>query len=231
MNKNAAFVGGGVSTVCGLGAYYVATRERNDFTSFSGASIGSIVAIALAAGQKPSNIYTFLCNNVKDFCQPIIGKSKIRKRTNEFLCGIRFKDLPYNCIVSVTKFGEKTPVLITRENSGELTVGEVAALSSTLPGLYLPSRMKDSQGRKFFVLDGGMTANPPLVEDAKNTIFTFNRVYKKTSNSIWSKRKLAQEAQADSVIKIPTVTSTRGDYTDVITAWTEGVLYMSSIIK
>ncbi len=220
--KNAAFVGGGVSTVCGLGAYYAETRLGEEFNSFSGASIGSIVAISLAAGKEPQEILSFLRKNVEDFCRPIIGKKFIRERTDKFLEKIQYKDLLFECIVSVTKIGEKFPILISKKNCDSMTVGEVAALSSTLPGLYLPSKMH-FEGCNFWVLDGGMTANPPLVIDAENVIFTFKRVLKKPSNSVWAKRKIYQERKADRVVKVATVTSTRGDRRDVTTAWTEGV--------
>lgn len=220
--KNAAFVGGGVSTVCGLGAYYAETQLGEEFNSFSGASIGSIIAISLAAGKDAQEILSFLRKNVRDFCRPIVGKKFIRERTDEFLGNIRYKDLLFDCTVSVTKIGEKTPTLITRKNCDNMTAGKVAALSSTLPGLYLPSRM-NFEGRNFWVLDGGMTANPPLVIDAENVIFTFERVLKKPSKSVWTKRKAFQERKANRVVKIATVTSTRGDEWFVTAAWTEGV--------
>lgn len=220
--RNAAFVGGGVSTVCGLGAYFAETQLAEEFNSFSGASIGSIVAISLAAGKEPLEILSFLRKNVENFCRPIIGKKFIRERTDKFLGCIQYKDLLFDCTVSVTKVGEKTPTLITKRNCDNMTVGEVAALSSTLPGLYLPSKMH-FEGRNFLVLDGGMTANPPLVSDAENVIFTFKRVLKKPSNSVWAKRKAFQERKADRVVKVATVTTTRGDRRDVTAAWTEGV--------
>ena len=220
--RNAAFVGGGVSTVCGLGAYYAEVQLGEEFDSFSGASIGSVAAIGLAAGKDPFEIMQFLRKNIKDFCRPIIGKKFIRERTNEFLGGMRYADLSFMCTVSVTKIGEKTPTLITRINCDDMTVGEVAAMSSTLPGLYFPSYMH-FMGRNFWVLDGGMTANPPIIEGAENVVNTFKRVLKKPSNSVWAKRKALQERKADRVVKISTVTSTRGDRRDITAAWIEGI--------
>lgn len=224
MKNFACFVGGGVSTVCGLGAYHSDTLNGETYDGFTGASIGAVIAVSLAAEKTPEEIRDFLTQSVEDFCKPIIGKNIIRKRTNEFLGYIKYRDLPKECTVSVTKIGSKKPVLVTKYNSGNLTAGEVAAASASLPGLFLPTWIR-LEGNGFFVLDGGMTANPPIIPEANNTIYTFVREWKKPSNSVWAKRKAYQENLATKVVRVSTLTSTRGTKHDVFTSWHEGILH------
>lgn len=223
--NNAAFVGGGVSSVVGLGAYnWLQKTNPIRFNSFSGASIGAVIAVSLAAGKNPREVLNFLETNVENFCKPIVGKNIIQHETDMFLDDIKYRDLPCECIISITPITRKKdfPVIITRENSGELTAGEAASLSASLPGLFLPGRF-EYNGKKSFILDGGMTFNPPLRENCTNYLFAFSRA--KTSNSVFQKRKLTQEKKADYLFKIPTTTSTRGNSSNVRMAFCEGELW------
>lgn len=222
-SKNAAFSGGGVSSVVGLGMYF-RMAQKTDFESFSGASIGSVIAACLAAGKTPIEIREFLANNVKGFCAPILGRIRIHKKVDEFLDNMLFKDLPKECIVSITPIRRNFPKVITRENAGSLTVGEVVALSSALPGLFLPGLVK-LEGKYAIVLDGGMTANPPLKEGALNVCFSFKRS-DKVSKTPWNKRKIRQEESAHILFKPYTKTHTRGESKDVYIAFLEGSFAM-----
>ena len=216
---NAAFVGGGVCSVIGLGAYSV-MKQKYKFTSFSGASIGSIVAISLAAGKTPEDIRDFLANNVEPFCVPILGRFRIKQRVNEFLGNMLYRDLPNECIVSITPLRKNFSKLITRKDSENLTVGEVAALSSALPILFLPGFVKLK--RKYsIVVDGGILFNPPLNEKTKNFLFSFKR-HNRPPKYYWGKRKLAQEKKADFLLIAPTTFGTRGKRQDVLTVYDDG---------
>lgn len=220
---NAAFVGGGLCSVIGLGEYsLLEEKEICHFTSFSGASIGSVIAICLAAGKSAKGIRNFLADNVEDFCVPILGNRRIEKKLNEYLGYMLYQDLPMECMVSVTPVLRKgVPCILTRENSGRLTVGEVAALSSSLPGLFLPRFAK--LGEKYaFVIDGGFLYNPPLNDDAdENFVFSYRR-NKNSSRFSWNKRRIDQEKKADLLFNPLTRYATRGKRKDVFEVYNEG---------
>ncbi len=218
---NAAFVGGGLCSVIGLGSYSI-MKEKYDFTSFSGASIGSVIAISLAAGKSPEEVRDFLAENVEPFCVPILGRKRIQNKVNAFLGNILYRNLPMECIVSITPLRKDFPILITRENSEDLTVGEVAALSSALPGLFLPGFVK-MEGKYSFVLDGGILFNPPLKETVENFLFSYKRNDNPPKYS-WGKRKLVQEQKADYLLKPMTNYGTRGKKEDVFSVFKEGIL-------
>lgn len=219
---NAAFVGGGLCSVIGLGQYsLLEEKQLCHCISFSGASIGSVIAICLAAGKSPKGIRSFLADNVQDFCIPILGNKKIEKKVNEYLGNILYQDLPMECIVSVTPLRRDVPCVITRENSGRLTAGEVAAFSSALPGLFLP-RFAKLGGKYTFVVDGGFLYNPPLNENAdKNLVFSFRR--KNSSCKFWwNRRAIVQQSKADLLLNPLTRYGTLGERIDVFEAYEDG---------
>ena len=217
---NAAFSGGGLSSVVGLGAYFE-IKKTISFDSFSGASIGSIIAASLAAGKTPEQIRDFLSEHIEAFCTFILGRKLIERETNKFLGNILFRDLPKECLVSITPLRSCLPKLITQENSEDLTVGEVVALSSALPGLFLPGVVK-LEGKRAFVLDGGFTANPPLKVGVQNVLFSFQREGKKQSHTPWNIKKAIQESKADILIKPVTRYGTLGKRDDVYDVFQEG---------
>lgn len=213
--KNAAFSGGGVSSVVGLGGYSLMAKET-EFQSFSGASIGSIIAACLAAGKTPEEIREFLEDNVEEFCVPILGRKRIQKKVDKFLGELFFRDLPKECFVSITPLRSNIPTIITRDNCENLTVGEVVAMSAALPGLFLPGILK-LKGRYSFVVDGGLTVNPPLNEKSLNVIFSFKR-----AQNFGSKKKKLQEKKAHILFKPFTRTKTRGTRQEINVAFLEG---------
>lgn len=216
---NAAFVGGGLSSVAGLGTFSK-IQEKVEFDSFSGASIGALIAICLSAGKTPEEIRDFLVDNVEGFCQFIKGNFLIHKKVDEFLGNRLFRDLPTYCIVSITPLRKNFPKVITRENSGNLTCGKVAALSATLPGLFLPGMVKYN-GKVALVLDGGLTLNPPLNLESENVIFAFKR-NDKVSKLPWNVRQRKQEEKADLLFKVSTQYGTLGKRNDVYAVYEEG---------
>ena len=208
---NAAFTGGGVSSVVGLGAFARLNYDRElTINSFSGTSIGAVIAVCLAAGKDVYQLLRFLKNNVEDFCKPITGKGTIETRLDEFLDGIRFCDLPKECIVSITPLSRGAPRIVTRENAGELTVARVATLSATFIPLFLPS-VETIGGKKMIVLDGGLSENPPLKENDFNYLFTFLRKGKEETSQL---KQMSEEK--------PTETKTTGKSSDVVAAFEEG---------
>ncbi len=215
---NAAFTGGGLSSVVGLGAY-CEMKKTITFDSFSGASIGSVIAALLAAGKTPEQVRNFLAENVEGFCTFILGRKRIERQTNKFLGYMLFRDLPKECIVSITPLRSNFSKLITRENAENLTVGEVVALSSALPGLFLPGLIK-LKNKRALVLDGGLTANPPLKKDSLNVVFSFQR--NKVSKTSWNIKKLQQEEKADILVKPMTHYGTLGKHDDVFLVFAEG---------
>ena len=163
----------------------------------------------------------FLADNVEEFCKAVKGNFSIQKKVDEFLNYQLFSDLPKECLVSITPLRPNFPNLITRENSEGLTCGKVAALTATLPGLFLPGFVK-LNGKRSLVLDGGITFNPPLTVSGVNVLFTFEREGKKPSNMPWEVRKREQEEQADHIVKIYTQYGTLGKREDVLAVYEEG---------
>lgn len=216
---NAAFVGGGLSSVAGLGAYSK-VWESIRFSSFSGASIGALIAICLSAGKTPEEIRDFLADNIEGFCKFIKGNFLIQQKVDEFLGNRLFCDLPTRCIVSITPLRKNFPKIITRENSGNLTCGKVVALSATLPGLFLPGMVKYN-GKIALVFDGGLVLNPPLNLESENAIFTFKR-NDKVSKLPWDVRQRRQEEKADLLFKVYTQYGTLGKRNDVYAVYEEG---------
>ena len=80
---NAAFVGGGLCSVIGLWEYSI-VKEKYDFTSFTGASIGAVISVSLASKKSPEEIRDFLADNVEDFCKFIVGNWWIKRRVNKY---------------------------------------------------------------------------------------------------------------------------------------------------
>lgn len=214
---NAAFVGGGVSAIVGLGAYtrLVEDGERR-FSTFSGTSIGSIIATLLAAEKSGREILHFFEENVTLFCLPIIGRYLIERKVNQFLNGIRFCDLPNECEVAITPLRKKVPQIITKENAKDLTAARVVAMSSTYVPIFLPC-LERITGKWTFVIDGGVCIDPPLREDIRNVVFSFERENEKNIGA----RKTGEEG-ADMLVKIHTKTGLIGSKKDVFKAFEEG---------
>ncbi len=220
---NAAFVGGGVASVEGLGGYAELCTDI-EFQGFSGASIGAVIAAYLAAGKNPIEIRDFLMSNVKKFCKPMIGRKRIQKEVDEFLGKVLFKDLPKECSVSITPLRNHFPCIITRDNAENLTVGQVVALSATLPGLFLPAFVR-LEGKKAFVLDGGILLNPPLKEGAKNFVFSYENS-ESWKDTAWNRRRWAQEKKADCLFRPRIECGVFGDEVDIYALFAGGKLYM-----
>ena len=216
---SADFTGGGVCSVVDLGGYAKVYKDI-EFTSFSGASIGALIAVCLAAGKTPEEILDFLIENVRYFNRPILGKRSIRKKVDAFLNGILFKDLPKECIVSITPMRKHFSNVITRENARKLTAGQVVALSASMPGMFLPGFVK-LEGKRALVWDGGIVLNPPLNPNARNAIFSYNNSGS-LANIFWNRKRWAQEANAHAVFHPYTRLGIRGGKQEVEEAFRFG---------
>ncbi len=194
---NLAMIGGGLATLIALGGYHVVYGILQVDT-YSGASLGALIIVCLAAGKTPIEVMQFLAKNSPLFCIPFIGTRIMRKKVNEFLGNMKFKDLPKECFVSITPKRKDFPNVITRENAGDMTVGEVVAASASVPGLYLPAILK-IDGKKSKVYDGGLTFNPPLNPDAKNALFSYENDSSLKANSWNKKARWPQKAKATAV--------------------------------
>lgn len=230
MEVNIAMGGGGVSSIAALGALYYFLAERDiEIISFSGASIGAVNAALLAAKFVPVEICDFLAEHVEEFCTPRKGRMIIQKRIDELLDGMLFRELPKECIVSITPLRRNFPTIITRGNAEDLTVGEVVSLSAALP-IYFRSGKVKLNGKTARILDGGLLYNPPLNPETKNIIFSFTRGQKR-SFAPWNIRQARQEKKAQEVYKPQTITKTTGKREDVFCAFLEGKDYMQMICE
>lgn len=230
MKVNLGISGGGVSSVAGLGALHRFLIERDvEIVSFSGASIGAVSVALLAANVVTGEICDFLAEHVEEFCTPREGGYIIQKRVDQFLGGMLFRELPKECIVSITPLRSKFPTILTRKNAEDLTVGEVVSYSATLP-IYFRSRKLKLNGKMARILDGGLLYNPPLNPETKNIIFGFTRGTKR-SIAPWNIRQAKQEQKADEVYKPYTITKTTGKREDIFCAFLEGKDYMRKIFE
>lgn len=202
MAVNVAFIGGGLPTLIALGGYSVVCNEINPI-SYSGDSMGATVVISLAVGKTPVEIRDFLAKNAAWFCIPRLGKEIMRREVNEFLGNLKFKDLPIDCFISIAlskscRLKKVFPMIINRRNAGELTVGEVIAMSSSVPFLYAPSSLT-IDGKKWKVYDGGLAINPPLNPNVKNALFSYENPASRKPNS-WNKNaRWPQEEKATAI--------------------------------
>lgn len=225
MRRNAAFVGGGLASVEGLGGYAVISTDIT-FDSFSGASIGALIAVCLCVGKQPSEIRDFLAVNIESFCCFILGRKRIQKEVDAFLGKMLYRDLPKECIVSITPLRRNFPSIITRDNAGNLTAGEAVALSAALPGLFLPGFVK-LDGKRAFVLDGGILHNPPLHSDYENFLFSYCNSGSIVDN-FWNRRRWKIEEEADYLFTPYTKYGVLGKHDDVLAVFEEGKLAMEA---
>ena len=225
MRRNAAFVGGGVASVEGLGGYAVISTDIT-FDSFSGASIGALIAVCLSAGKSPSEIRDFLAENVESFCKFIVGRKRIQKQVDAFLGNMLYCNLPKECIVSITPLRRNFPSIITRDNAGNLTAGETVALSAALPGLFLPGFVK-LEGKRALVLDGGILQNPPVHLTYNNFLFSYCNSGSITEN-FWNRKRWEIEEEADYLFTPYTKYGVLGKHDDVLAVFEEGRLAMEA---
>lgn len=222
---NAAFTGGGLASVEGLGGYAVISTDV-EFVAFSGASIGALNAVCLSAGKQPMEIRDFLAENVESFGKFIIGRKRIQKAVDAFLGNMLYRDLPKECIISITPLRCNFPSIITRDNAGNLTAGEAIALSAALPGLFLPGFVK-LEGKSALVLDGGILQNPPLHPDYKNFLFSYQNSGSMVDN-FWNRRRWDIEESADYLFAPYTEYGVLGKHEDVLAVFEEGKLAMEA---
>ncbi len=228
---NIGFSGGGVSSVAALGAFYrflMVNHVEVKKVSLSGASIGAVNIVLLAAEKSPLEVRDFLAKYSKEFSTFRKGREIIQQKIDAYLDGMLFRDLPTECIVSITPLRLNFPTIITRENSENLTVGEVVALSAALPFYFRPGFVK-LNGKQAIVWDGGLLFNPPLKPNAKNIVFSFIRE-KEASNMPWNRRQKKQEEKADLLFKPLTTAGTLGESEDVYRAFDEGDAYMKELL-
>lgn len=218
MRRNAAFTGGGLASVEGLGGYAAISDVK--FDSFSGASIGALIAVCLCAGKQPSEIRDFLAENVESFCCFILGRKRIQKQVDAFLGNMLYCNLPKECIVSITPLRRNFPSIITRDNAGSITAGEAVALSAALPGLFLPGFV-ELEGKKALVLDGGILQNPPLHPNYENFLFSYQNSGSMVDN-FWNRKRWEIEEKADYLFAPYTEYGVLGKRSDVLAVFEEG---------
>lgn len=197
MKANLALSGGGLSTIPLIAAAGVLRKVRNlGIVLYSGASIGSIGAAFFAAGIEAEEARDFFVRYGEEFCIAKEGTQRIQKRVDEYLGGMLFRDLKVKCMVSITPLRLNFPHVITQNNAENLTVGEVVSLSCALPVYYLPGKVQ-LRGKKAFVWDGGLTANPPLSPDVPNIVLS----YKHNNYAPWDWLRTMTEKKADYLFK------------------------------
>lgn len=198
--------GGGVKTP-GIGVMKVLEENNIKIASYSGASIGAVLATLGAVNTSSDEILYLVKKFVEEYSNACRlkggeGSSIIEETVNNQCSNMRFKDLKKPLFITANKGGlwNTQMFLFSKETTPEVTLGEACRASCSFPGIY--ERYSLSIGKdkmKFF--DGGMVSNPytPCTQNVK-VLATF----RKSKTNMKSRYKDAwriPEEKADFVIK------------------------------
>lgn len=184
--KGIAFEGGGVTGIAHAGALqFIEERNMlNDFTHFSGSSVGGIVAVVMACRTNPGDmkkilfesnfndlkdnswfafkdVYRFVneygwnrTGNLRDWLENILKEGEVSK-------DITFKEMndTYDSfpIITTTDVNNGNTVYYNPENNPEMSVVEAMVRSCAYPGFFTPIVENG-----VYYADGGILDNYPI---------------------------------------------------------------------
>lgn len=219
--------GGGVKSAVGIGVIRALSENKIPITEVSGASIGSVVAALFAAGRDWKDILTLFKEYVLKYSDATFikggnGSGIIEQTVNAECSNKTFYDLDIPLTISANQGGLLRPknFIFNKESTPLVNLGEACRASASFPFIYERYRlMIDGKQRKF--LDGGMTANPPVLEKEKDSIFilaTFLRAHKRD----FYKSSLQAKLEADIIISPILTLHTLGNSDDIEYAYRVG---------
>lgn len=201
-----AIRGGGVKTP-GIGVMK-ALRENNvEIASYSGTSIGAVLATLGAIDTSPDEILYLVKKFVTAYSDASRlkggkGSRIIEETINEQSNNMSFKDLKKPLFITANSGGLLNPkmFIFSKENTPNLTLGEACRASCSFPIAYERYSLNIGQ-KKMKFWDGGMVRNPfiPCTQNVK-VLATFRKT-KTNTKSRYKDAWMIPEEQANFTIK------------------------------
>lgn len=235
---NLAIRGGGVK-VPAIGVMKRLEEEEITISSYSGTSIGSIIA-TLGALEVPATEIEYLIKKyVVEYSNASRIKggkgSKIIEETVNAYCNKKtFKDLEKGLYIVANEGGLWNPkaFVFCKENTPEVTLGEACRASCSFPIAYEHYKLKvNGTNKKFW--DGGMAANPIIPNEGFWILSTFQKKKENLKSRYVNAWKDAEE-KADFIIKPKINLGTFGTPEDIAIAvdvgYTETQKHMEELL-
>ncbi len=205
-NVHLGIRGGGVKTP-GIGVMKAFAENNIEIKSYSGASIGAVLATLGAVNTPPDEILYLVKKFVVAYSDASIvrggkGSYIIEETVNKQCKNLCFKDLKKPLFITANKGGiwNTKMFLFSKETTPTVTLGEACRASCSFPFLYERYSLKIGEDKvKFF--DGGMVSNPWIPCTQNVTVLATFRRNKTNMKSRYKEAWMLSEEQADFVIK------------------------------
>lgn len=223
---NLAIRGGGVK-VPAIGVMKALEEEKVEISTYSGTSIGAIIATLGATGTSADEILEQVKNFVIQYSEASRLKggkgSQIIEDTVDNYCGnIKFKDLSKELYIAANQGSLLFPkeFVFSKKTTPEVSLGEACRASCSFPVAYEHYHMQIN-GKNYKFWDGGMCTNPVIPSDGFTVLATFKK-QKENLNSRYVNAWKLPETQADFVVKPKVYMGTLGTPEDIILASASG---------
>lgn len=223
---NLAIRGGGVK-VPAIGVMKALEEEKVEISTYSGTSIGAIIATLGATGTSADEILEQVKNFVIQYSEASRLKggkgSQIIEDTVDNYCGnIKFKDLSKELYIAANQGSLLFPkeFVFSKKTTPEVSLGEACRASCSFPVAYEHYHMQIN-GKNYKFWDGGMCTNPVIPSDGFTVLATFKK-QKENLNSRYVNAWKLPETQADFVVKPKVYMGTFGTTEDIILASASG---------
>ena len=223
---NLAIRGGGVK-VPAIGVMKALEEEKVEISTYSGTSIGAIIATLGATGTSADEILEQVKNFVIQYSEASRLKggkgSQIIEDTVDNYCGnIKFKDLSKELYIAANQGSLLFPkeFVFSKKTTPEVSLGEACRASCSFPVAYEHYHMQIN-GKNYKFWDGGMCTNPVIPSDGFTVLATFKK-QKENLNSRYVNAWKLPETQADFVVKPNVYMGTFGTPEDIILASASG---------
>lgn len=219
---NLAIRGGGVR-VPAIGVMKALEEEKIEISSYSGTSIGAIIATLGAIGTSADEILEQVKNFVIQYSEASRlkggkGSQIIEDSVNDYSGNMKFKDLKKNLYIVANQGGIIFPksFLFCKEYTPEVTLGAACRASSSFPIAYERYAMQ-VEGKKYHFWDGGMCQNPMIPSDGFTVLSTFQKE-KENKHSRYANAWMEAEEDANFLIKPKICLGTFGTPKDIADA-------------
>lgn len=201
---NFAIRGGGVK-VPAIGIMKAFEENNIEISSYSGTSIGAVLATLGALGTQADEILELVKKFVTEYSNANrlkggSGSYIIEKTVNEYCGNMKFEELEKELYIVANSGGLWYPkvFLFSKETTPNITLGEACRASSSFPIAYERYKLKIEK-HEYHFWDGGMALNPYIPKE-----FTILATFQKSKVNLNSRYKsawLIPEEKADFVIK------------------------------
>ncbi len=225
--------GGGVKSAGSVGIIKALNEMGFTISRISGTSISSIIAALYSTGTKPDDILQFL----KDHVLIYSNASRVRGNNGNFEIietsvdtetrGKSFEEcnIPLTITASSGSFLISKPVIFSKADFSDLTLGKACRASCSFPFLYNKYHLH-YKGNNYALLDGGLTLNP-FISKEDNEVAILSTYFKKESKrentlSLYAPAWQQAEKLADFIIKPIIPLGTLGNQDDLQMAFNIG---------